>query len=60
MDVSDVGNLVLKAPALPFDLTLDSPAFAHQGTSRLQQGVESSVLMTNVQEASIESLEVPV
>ena len=60
VDVSDVGDLALKAPALPFDLTLDSPAFAHQGTRRLQQGVESSVLVTNVQEASIEPLEVPV
>ena len=29
VDVSDVGDLALKAPALPFDLTLDSPAFAH-------------------------------
>jgi len=39
VDVSDVGDLVLKAPALPFNITLDSPAFAHQGTRRLQQGV---------------------
>jgi hypothetical protein len=29
VDVSDVGDLVLKAPALPFDITLDSPAFAN-------------------------------
>ena len=60
VDRCDVCNLALKAPALTLNFTLHLPPFAHQGTRRLQQGVKSSVLVTNVQEASIKPLEVPV
>ena len=56
VDRCDVCNLALKAPALPFDFTLHLPPFAHEGTRRLQQGVQGSVLVANVQEAAIESL----
>ena len=59
MDVGNVLDLVGPSTALTLDLTLDSPAFTHQGTRRLQQGVKSSVLVANVKDTTIETLEEP-